>query len=69
MDTNTRWQAVVRYRHDYGTQVVYYDLQEIADLDALIEHGPHWDCVQKIEITRVGYSTAPDLIVEQAAEL
>lgn len=69
MDTYTRWQALVRYRHDYGTEVVFHDLEEIADLHGLIEHGPHWDCVQKIEITRMGHSTAPDLTVEQAAEL
>lgn len=65
----TRWRAIVTYRSDAGPVDVDYDLSEIADLDPLIERGPHWDTVVEIKIVRVNHNEAVDLTIEQAQQL
>jgi hypothetical protein len=71
---NARWQATVEYRIDPvdGAEAcveVVHDLEEINDLHDLIERGPHWDAIIKIEIVRVNHITDADLTVEQAEKL
>lgn len=72
---SSRWLARVGYRTDPvgngNTCVVEvtHDLEEIRDLHPLIERGPHWDTITKIEIVRVNHVTAPDLTLEQARAL
>jgi hypothetical protein len=43
--------------------------QQLVELHDLIEHGPHWDTIERIEVLRVNQCAATDLAVEQAAEL
>ena len=63
-----RWHAVVHYRTANGMLEVEHDLEEISELHDLIEHGPHWDTIARIEVLRVGHEMTESTI-EQAAEL
>ena len=64
-----RWQATVHYRTDAGPLDIQHDLEEIGDLHELVEAGPHWDTIRRIEIVRVNHISDPGLTVEQANEL
>lgn len=64
-----RWLATIYYRTDDGFTEVEHDLEEIADLDPLVELGPHWDTIDKIVIERVNHNTGKRLTVEQAEKL
>ena len=64
-----RWRATVHYRTDSGLVDVEHWLEEIGDIDELIERGPHWDTVARIEIERVNHCDSPTLTVEQAMRL
>jgi hypothetical protein len=64
-----RWCSVIHYRTETGTVDVEHLLAELADLHDVVELGPHWDTIEKIEISRVNHNTAADLTVEQAGEL
>jgi hypothetical protein len=64
-----RWHAVVHYRTDDGTIDVEHDVEELGELHDLIERGPHWDTIERIEVLRVNPCAATDLTVEQAAGL
>lgn len=48
-----RWHAVVHYRTENGTSEVEHDVEELAELHDLIELGPHWDTIARIEVLRV----------------
>jgi hypothetical protein len=64
-----RWKASVYYRMDAGIIDIVHDLEEIGDLHELIEGGPHWDTIDRIEIVRVNHCTAQDLTVEAATKI
>ncbi len=64
-----RWRATIFYRTETGTVDVDHDLREIGDIDALVEAGPHWDTIEKIEIYRVNHVDSPTLTVETAKQL
>jgi hypothetical protein len=64
-----RWHAIVNYRTDNGTVAVDHHLEEIKDLHDLVEQGPHWDTIEKIEIVRIDHCTSDKLTVEQDREL
>lgn len=65
---NPRWQATVHYRTDSGIVDVVHGLEEIGDLQELVEIGPHWDTIERIEIVRA-LAVPSDLTVEGAAKL
>lgn len=69
--TKPRWLATVIYRTegDIAGIGIEHDLAEIGELDALVENGPHWDTIEKIEIVRVNHVDSAKLTVEQAREL
>ena len=58
-----RWLAVIVYRSNEGPSFASHDLDEIEDLHDIVERGPHWDTVERIEIVRAGAWT---LTLEQA---
>ena len=64
-----RWHAVAYYRYEKGTVDIHHDLEELFELHDLIEHGPHWDTIEKIEIARVNHDTDEKLTVEQSMKL
>lgn len=64
-----RWQATVYYRTDNGAVDVVHDMEELADIHNLVEAGPHWDTVERIEIIRINHNTSVALTVEQAERM
>lgn len=63
-----RWIATVYYRTRAGLVDIVHDLHEIEDLHDLVEAGPHWDAIHKIDIRRAS-NTEQLLTVEEAAQL
>lgn len=63
-----RWSATVLYRTDMGLVDVTHEIEELEDLHQLVESGPDWNTIQKIEIIRVG-NPMPNLTVEEAMKL
>ena len=68
LESLARWQATITYRSKVGPATAAHDLVELKDLDSIIEKGPHWDTVEKIEVVKVNHSTSP-LRTLEAAEL
>ena len=66
--TDANWKAVVYYRTENGLVDITHDIAELGDLEALVERGPHWDAIDRIEITRTARSYET-LTIEQAKEL
>ena len=64
-----RWHTVVHYRADDGTVDVEHELQELYELHDLVELGPHWDTIEKIEVFRVNHSTDEKLTVERSKQI
>lgn len=65
-----RWHADVHYRTDTGATVVEHDVEELGDLELLIELGPMWDTIIKIEITHQRPTIdQPGITVEEAERL
>ena len=62
------WKAVVYYRTEGGLVDVPHDIGELGDIEILVERGPHWDAIDRIEITRTSRSYET-LTIEQAQEL
>jgi hypothetical protein len=68
-DALARWHATVTYRTDAGPLDVPMLLREIGDLQDRLEHAPHWDTIEKIEIQRASYVDSPTLTTEQAKKM
>jgi hypothetical protein len=64
-----RWQAKILYRGDSGPVDVLHDLAEIKDLHELIEAGPHWDTIIRVEIVRVNHVDGAGLTLEGAKRI
>jgi hypothetical protein len=66
--TTARWIATVYYRTSAGLVDVTHDMTELEELQTLVERGPHWDTIDRIEIVRAdGCDRA--LTIEEAATL
>lgn len=50
--TLVRWTAHVFYKTEYGLVDVRHDMEELEELQDLVERGPHWDCIDRIDIRR-----------------
>jgi hypothetical protein len=48
-----RWHVTVQYRMAAGPLDVEHDIEELVELHDLIEQGPNWDTILRIEITRI----------------
>ena len=64
-----RWLAIVTYRTNIGPSEVYHAFQEIFDLHDIIEAGPSWFAIEKIEIHLQDKTLLPNLTVEGAEKL
>lgn len=62
-----RWHAVVWYLSDNGPIDVHHDFEELDELHDLIERGPTWEALDRIEIKYA--RDIPKITVEQAAKL
>lgn len=67
-DVAMRWQVTIWYRSKLGTIDVQYAVEEISDVDGIVEAGPDWNTIEKIEIT-LARALVPGLTVEAADEL
>jgi hypothetical protein len=66
--TTVRWIATVYYRSASGIIDVQHDMLELDELHDLVERGPHWDCIDRIEVVRAdGRNRA--LTLEEAEKL
>ena len=63
--TLVRWIARVFYRTESGLVDVQHDMEELEELHNLVERGPHWDAIEKIEIRRA-IPTGELITVEEA---
>lgn len=67
--SNPRWAATVYYRSDdLGLVDVEHDLVEIEELQDLVEHGPDWNTIEKIEIV-LARKSYDGLTLEKARRL
>lgn len=64
-----RWRAVIHYRSQHGTCDVEHQFEELCELHDLVERGPHWDCIERIEVFRINHTDSRLLTVEQARDL
>lgn len=62
-----RWSAVVTYRTDAGPLDVIHDFEELSEVHGLVERGPDWNTIVKIEITLT--SRRYDVTIEQAEQM
>ena len=63
-----RWTARVTYRIEVDEMVAFYHFEELDALRDLIEAGPDWNTIIKIEIILARVSH-PGLTVEAASKL
>lgn len=64
---HTRWEVRAWYRTDNGLVDVTHDIDELAELHEIIERGPSWLALDRIEIQ---YRGVPQrLTIEEAAKL
>jgi hypothetical protein len=52
-----RWRATIYYRTDVGLIDVEHELQELADLHDIVENGPSWYAIERIDIRPTVMST------------
>jgi hypothetical protein len=57
-----RWFATVWYRTPEGLIDVQHAFEELDMLHDLIEHGPDWYAIEKIEIT-LAHNPTPELTI------
>ena len=59
-----RWHAVAWYRSEIGLIDVHHSFEELSELHELIERGPSWQALDRIEIQ---YVRLPEkLTIEEA---
>ena len=66
-DGIVRWRATIYYRTDHGVVPTVLNLSELYELHDEVEHGPHWDTIERIEVVRVDVDDP--LTVEESFEL
>jgi len=60
-----RWRAVVHYRSENGLIDVEHWFEELEELDDIVERGPSFQAIEKIEIF---YQLPNDQLTIEAAE-
>lgn len=48
-----RWRASIYYRTDNGIFPIVREFDEIYELHDVVEHGPHWDTIDHIDVRRI----------------
>jgi hypothetical protein len=64
-----RWIVTAYYRGDLGVIDIEHHVDELGEIEALIERGPDWNCLDRIEIRLNPKCRSHDLTVEGAARL
>lgn len=63
-----RWHAVITYLTQHGANMVEHDIEELEDLQDIVERGPSWNTIEKIEVTLQRRSDRPGLTVEESGK-
>lgn len=63
-----RWIATITYSGDNGLQFVKAHFEELEDLHDIVEKGPDWNAIERIEIVLNSIRRYP-VTVEEAREL
>ncbi|AGA07737.1 hypothetical protein CN151_15750 [Sinorhizobium meliloti] len=66
-DADERWKVSITYLHDDGPRETVIYIEEIAELQDIIEHGPDWNAMSDCRITLNGRSGPDGWTVEQLA--
>lgn len=66
--SDLRWKATAYYRSDSGPIDVEHDFEELFELHDLLEKGPHWSTLIRIEIV-LNRNSDPGLTLEEAEKL
>lgn len=69
MTADARWKATLFYRTEAGPIDIEQELVEVGDIHEIVERGPHWDTLIRIEIVRINHNESETLTVEQAEKL
>ena len=56
---------IIVYRTEHGTTSIERVLEELVDLDRVVDQGPNWDTIVKIEVFRFNHIN-DDLTIERA---
>ncbi|KZS55262.1 hypothetical protein ACC677_02500 [Rhizobium ruizarguesonis] len=67
-EADKRWKVCITYRYDDGPRETVTFIEEIAELDDIIEHGPDWNAMVDCQITLNGRNYPEDWTVEQIAK-
>ncbi|MBB2692178.1 UNVERIFIED_ORG: hypothetical protein GGI62_003348 [Rhizobium esperanzae] len=67
-EANKRWKVCITHRFDGGPRTTVFFIEEIAELDDIIEHGPDWNALVDCRITLNGGNYPEDWTVEQIAD-
>lgn len=62
-----RWLASITYRTAVGPLTVDHGIEELDEIADLVEAGPNWDTIERIEIVK-GANPRPGFTIEQAME-
>lgn len=63
-----RWIATCFYRTENGVIDVDHGFEELSELEELVERGPDWHTIDRIEI-RLRENSTPELTIEQSEKL
>jgi|HubBroStandDraft_2_1064218.scaffolds.fasta_scaffold372720_2 hypothetical protein len=67
---HVRWIATATYRSEAGTIRINHHFEELFELHALVEHGPDWNALVRIEvILNPHYATSPGITIEESKRL
>jgi hypothetical protein len=64
---HARWLVTIHFRVNDGILLVDHAVEEIEDLQDIVERGPDWNTIDKIEIV-LAEPYQPTLTVEEAAK-
>ena len=68
-DIFPRWIVVVYHRTNDGMVDVEHTIEELEELAVLVERGPNWFTIDRIEIKLIADESYPGLTVEQSEDL
>lgn len=63
--TVLRWHATITYRSDDGPLDVDYAFEELEDLHDIVERGPDWNTIERVEVT-LARKSSPALTLEDS---
>jgi hypothetical protein len=64
-----RWLATVHYKSEVGNVPVEHDIEELEELQELVEAGPDWNTIEKIEIVLMQALHGCIITIEEAEKL